>query len=407
MVLFAETEEKIFGDIMMEILNGTNLSRTSPGSKMRALAEATSKKIGYMWTQFDLNIAQAFIDGADSKFLNYIGDLMGVERLGEKSANVSSSDRNIRFYVDLGTFGDINSGNSIILTQGTLIGTTTAGGGIQYRVIVNTVLAASDNEAYIAVQSVRSGSNVNVGAGQLKYHNFSDYTDSINDSLKVTNDTEIIYGQDIEGDINYRYRITNQILNLEKANATAIRLAALVTPGVADIIDIPYHRGIGTYDLMIKSVTPSISDSLIANVQEAIDGVTSQGINPKARGPKEMGISLSGTIYLKRKVTPKEQDEIVSTVTDNVSTYINNLDINEEFVINQIIERVLATSDNIKTIGTSTKPLDNLFLYSVSKLEDNKVRSTLLTDYQAATDERIIVENVYAGSTPIVFRIGT
>lgn len=405
MPLFAETEDKIFGDIMTEILEGTNLSRSSPGSKMRTLTEAVSKKMGRMWSQFDLNMVQAFLEGAEGKFLNYFGDLMGVERLGEEPASISSVDKNVRFYVEVGTFGDINGGSSILVTRGTLLGTQDAGTGIQYRVVVDTVLAASTNEAYVAVQSLRSGSTVNVGKGRLVYHNFTNYNDSVNDTLKVTNDSEIVKGQDIENETNYRFRISNQVLSLEKANKTAIRLAALVVPGVADIVSLPYHRGIGTYDLMIKSTTPSITSSLIANVQEAINEVTSHGIYPIARGPREIGISMVGSLVLKNKVSAKEQTDILTAVVNNVTYYINNLDIGEDFVINEVVERVMSTSDVIKTLGIPNKPLDSLFSYTPSRLEDNKIRASLLADLDASDDERIIVENRYAGETPILFRI--
>jgi len=405
MPLFAETEDKIFGDIMVEVLERTNLSRSSPGSKMRTLVECVSKKMGRMWSQFDLNMTQAFLDGAEGKFLNYFGDLMGVERLGEEPASISSTDRNIKFYVEVGTFGDINDGNSILVPSGKLIGTQEAGTGISYRTVVDTVLAASTNEGYIACQSVRSGGAVNVGKGKLVHHNFIDYTDHINSSLKVTNDAEIVKGQDLEGDTNYRFRIANQVLSLERANATAIRLAALVVPGVADIVSLPYHRGLGTYDLMIKSNTPSISDSLITNVQAAINSVTSHGIHPVARGPREIGISMVGSLILKNQVSAKEQTDIITGVTTNVTNYINNLDINEEFIINEVIERVMSTSDVIKTLGSPNKPLDSLFSYTPSRLEDNKIRAALLADLDPSEDERIIVENRYAGQTPILFRI--
>lgn len=405
MPLFAETEDKIFGDIMTDVLGRTNLSRSSAGSKMRTLIESVSKKMGRMWSQFDLNMIQAFVDGAEGKFLNYIGDLLQVPRLGEEPASISSSDRNVKFYVEVGTFGDLNNGNSILIPKGKIIGTQEAGTGISYRTVIDTVLAASTNEAYIAVQSVRSGSLVNVGKGTLVYHNFTDYTDSSNDTLKVTNDAEIIKGQDIENETNYRFRITNQVLSLERANRTAIRLAALAVPGVADIVSLPYHRGIGTYDLMIKSTVPSISSSLIANVQEAIGNVTSHGIYATARGPREVGVSMVGSLILKNRVSAKEQTDIITAVTDNVTYYINNLDIGEDFVINEVVERVMSTSDVIKTLGVPNKPLDSLFSYTPSKLEDNKIRASLLADLDPSEDERIIVENRYAGNTPILFRI--
>ena len=40
MPLFAETEEKIFGDILFDVVSTTNISRTSPGSKARISSHA-------------------------------------------------------------------------------------------------------------------------------------------------------------------------------------------------------------------------------------------------------------------------------------------------------------------------------------------------------------------------------
>ena len=60
---------------------------------MRALAEAVSRKMGRMYSVFDLNFAQAFLDAAEGQYLNFIGDMMGVSRLGEQAATVTSQDR--------------------------------------------------------------------------------------------------------------------------------------------------------------------------------------------------------------------------------------------------------------------------------------------------------------------------
>ena len=405
MPLFSESEEKIYGDILLDILDGTNITRTSPGSKVRAISEALSRKLGKMWRTFDLNVGQAFIDGANGQYLDYIGDMMGIARLGEEPAAISALDRNVKFYVDAGTFGTINGGSSVLIPSGTIISTGSDGEGIRYRTIINTILDATTSEGYISVESVASGSGVNVGRGQLIYHDFNDYSDSANNTLKVTNVAEVIQGQDLELDANYRFRITNQIVNLERANATAIRLAALTVPGVADVTVIPYHRGIGTYDILIEAVTPTVSETLIAAVQLAVDQVTAMGIVGTVRGPIELGLSVVGTLTLRRTIAAQEQTNLIESVTNNVTDYINELDIAEDFIVNEMVERVMATSDLIKNIGTATKPFDQVFLYTPSKLEDNKIRSTLLGDYSPEVDEKILVENVYAGTTPILFRV--
>lgn len=405
MPLFAESEEKIFGDILIDVVNNTTITRTTPGAKMRTLIEAVSRKMGRMWSSFDLNVGQAFLDGARGRYLSFIGEMMGLPRLGESPADISFNDGIIRFYVEIGTFGDINSGGHILIPSGTIISTGVNGTGIQYRVTANTILQASASEAFVSARSVSTGENVNVGAKKLTYHNFNNYADSLNSTLKVINDSDIITGRDVENDANYKYRIANQVLVQERANRMAIRFAALAVPGVADVVHLPYHRGIGTYDLLIKSVTPTVPQSLIDTVNNEILKVTSEGLVPRARGPVEVGASVVGTLTLKNALPADERDSLIENVTTNLTDYINGLDIAEDLIVNELIERVMSTSAVIKNLGVYTKPFDSMFLYKPSRLQDNKVRSTLVSDYIPKTDERIIVENRYAGDTPILFRV--
>ena len=404
MPLFAENREKIFGEIMNDLVNSTNLTRSSPGSKTRALVEAVSKKMGRMYSTFDLNFGQAFLDGAEGKWLNFIGDMMGVPRLGEQAAVVTALDRNLKFTVDLGTFGDINSGSSITIPAGTIISTGAGGSGIRYRVVVSTVLASDASEGYVSIQSVRTGSVQNVGRGMLRHHDFNNYTGYLNKSLKVTNEADIVTGGDIETDSNYRFRIANQVIAAEGANDTAVRFAALTIPGVADVTYLPHHRGIGTYDLLIKSTTPTVSSSLLSAITSAVAQVTAQGILYRVKAPSEIGFSLVGSLKYRRTLSAEEETKIIDSATTNVTDYVNSLDIGEELILQEILERVLSTSDLIKKVGETTKPFDNIFIYRPSRLEDNKVRATLIDDYTAGSDERIIVENKYAGATPVLFR---
>ncbi len=371
---------------------------------MRGLSEAVSRKMGRMYSTFDLNFAQAFLDGAEGQFLNFFGDMMGVARLGEQAATVTADDRVVRFTVDVGTFGDINGAVSITLTSGSIVSTESGANGIRYRVVVDTVLPAADDEAFVSVQSLKTGSSQNVGRNQLRFHDFTGYADSANNTLKVTNDADVITGGDLETDTNYRFRIANQTLSSEQANSTAIRLAALVVPGVSDITVLSFHSGIGSYDILIKSVTPTVSTSLISTVQTSVTGVTSNGIVTNVRGPSELGLSVVGSLQYRRRLSTEEEVSILQSTTNNITDYMNNLDIGEEFVVQEALERVLTTSDLIKKVGATAKPFDNLFLYRPSRLDDNKVRSTLIDDFDPESDERLIVENQFAGATPVLFR---
>ena len=402
MALFAETEDKIFGEILNDIVNETNLRRVSPGSKTRAIAQALAKKLGQMYRKFDVNIALAFLDGAEGRYLDFIGDMLGTPRLGEQSAKVTAAESNLKFYVDTGTFGDINGGQPILITSGTAISTSSSG-GISYVVPYNMILSASEDEAFVAGQSSRPGTLQNVGVNQLIFHNFINYSDIANETLKVTNDAEIVTGQAVESETNYRFRIANKVVSSEGANLTAIRIAALSVPGVADL---PFHRGIGTYDLLIKSTTPKASSGLIAAVQEATDQVTAQGIVGTVRKPKETGLSLVASLTFRRALSSGDQQTIIQNVTTNISDYVNGLDIGEEFIVQEALERARGASDEIKNVGTTARPFDTIYIYRETKLDpDQKVRSILLGDFAPEADERIIVEQQFAGATPILVRV--
>lgn len=405
MPLFSKSKDKIFGTILKDIVDSTTLSKVSIGSKTRSFSEAVSSELGRMYRKFDLNVALPFLSAAEGKYLDFLGDMLGVERLGQVKAESSSSERNVRFYVDSGTFGDINSNSSIVLTSGTIISTGEAATGVLYIVPYNVILSSSLSETYIAVRALKAGSVSNIGRRQLIYHDFTDYADSANDTLKVINDAEIIKGEDGETDTNYRFRISQQTTAAEAANQTAIRLAILTTAGVADVVMIPFFQGIGTFDVLLKSITPVLPDGLVSAVDESISKVVAHGISYRVRGPVEIGFSVIGTLTLRKKLSSQEETGIINAVTTNISDYVNSLDIAEDLIINEMVERVMSTSPEIKNIGIATKPFDNLYIYRPSKLEDNKVRNTLIGDYSPQEDERIIVETQYGGETPVLFRI--
>jgi hypothetical protein len=325
--------------------------------------------------------------------------------LGEELGSVGAGDRVIRFYVDIGSFGDINSGISIFLPSGTIVSTGPNETGVLYRLVSSVILPLDENEMFVSVEAVRSGSVSNLGINQLVYHNFNDYTDSFNNSLKVTNLAEINTGQDVESDTNYRFRIANQVPSSEKANLTSVRLAALTVPGVADITLIPFFHGIGTYDILVKATTPNVSQSLLNIVTESVLKTTGQGLIANVRGPIEIGVSMTGTLTLRRAVSTTEESNVAAAVTANVTDYINNLDIAEDFIVNEVVERVMATSDIIKNVGRANLPLDRVFIHRPSSLEDNKIRSKLLGDFSPDVDEKLLVENRFAGATPILFRV--
>lgn len=405
-VLLAQTEEKIVGTLLNDLTENTGLTRASPGSKVRAFADAVGKKIGLLYTYMDVNIMSAFLSGAQDRYLDFFGQMLGMPRLDPQTASVDSAHKMIKFYTESpNTFGSINGGNSILLTGGTIVSSSSSG-GVRYKVLYNAVLPAASSYTYISAIALQDGSAANIGAGRLVYHDFNGYVDYVAGTLLVTNEAEITCGRDIEGDENYRYRLSNALLASEKANLVAVRLAVLQVPGVADLVVESFPRGLGTFDVTIKSVSPVVPAGLISAVEEAIEKVAALGVLPLVKAPVEVGVSMTMTLRLTKVLGGDEKDMIISNVQDNVANYINNLDIGEELVVNEIVQRVMETDTRIKDMGVANKPISTIFIYRPSLLESGKVREELLGNYVAAVDERVIVETGEGLVTPISVIIG-
>lgn len=400
-VLLSKEDSKIAGEVLYSIVNDTGLTRSTPGSKARTLSEALGRVGGRLYKRLDQNLLQSFISGARGRYLDFIGNMLNTPRLGQETARTTAAQQIVKFYVNLGTFGTINGGSSILIASGTIISTGMNSQGILYRVLYDTVLPSDSSETYIAVESMQTGSGQNVGTGRLIYHNFSNYTDVLNNSLRVTNEAEISSAQDVEIDDNYRYRLSNAVIGQQQANQTAIRLAALQVPGVADVILVPHIRGLATFDIIIESVTPNTNAALLNAVSASVNDVVANGSSFDVKAPDETGIAAELTLTLSSALNTNEKNLIKRAVQRNVSDYINNLDIGEDLIINEIVKIVLGTDERISDMGVPNKPIDKLYMYKTSRLQDSKTRSELIANYSPSAYERVIIETTEVTGDPI------
>jgi uncharacterized phage protein gp47/JayE len=264
-------------------------------------------------------------------------------------------------------------------------------------------LISGNSEQYISVEAVIPGTNSNIGINTLAKHNFSNYTDFINDTLKVINVAPITNGRGIESDVNYRFRISQATTSAEAANETAIRLAVLSVPGVADVSIIPYIRGIGTFGIYIKSTSTIISEGLLSASQSVIDKEQALGNAGVALEPTLAGLEMVIKLNLTGDFSADELTEIETNAIQATEDYVNNLDIGEEFIQQELVSRILRSDERIRNLGTTyEKPFDQVYLYREALSEDNRVRSELLIDYIPSRTERIVLEPSIA--QPVLIR---
>lgn len=383
--------DQLMGDSLEELVSTTNITRTTPGSKARSLLQVVNRKLNKSYQEFDINFLRTFLPFAQGRFLDYIGDMLGTTRLGSARAIVSSLEENFKFSVASGTFGDLNSGSNILVPAGTQISSLPGNEGIVYRILSGFYLPSTDTEFFFSAEAVRDGSASNAGSGTLVNTTFTGYT--LGTGLLVTNLGPINSGTDIESDNNFRFRLANQVLAAEGGNETSVRLAILSVPGVQDVISLKYARGIGTFDFVIQTIIPNTPDSVINSCQLAIERSQSYGIRGKAVAPTLTGMSFQISITWRSDTKTTERTEIKRGISNAIQDYINNLDIAEEFIYNELIQRILDVSDKIKNVGTAQQAIDQIFIYRNTKVNDSSVKEEIQDDYAPDTDERLIIED--------------
>jgi uncharacterized phage protein gp47/JayE len=389
-LVFEKTFEKLQSETMSELTSSTNITRVTPGAKARTLAQIFNRKLNKAYQDFDINFLRTFLPFAQGRFLDYIGDAVNVPRLGSARANVETSSQLQRVYVEDGTFGDLNNGNDIFLPVGLIISTLPQNEGITYRLTEGVVLPAASTELFIPVEATRDGVISNVGPDTLKFTTFNNY--AANTGLLFNNVGIINTGREVESDTNYRFRISNQALSAEAANQTAVRLALLVIPGVADLVAVPYARGIGTFDYIIQTVVPNTPQPVIEACQQAIARVQGFGISGRAVRPRLTGMSFTISITWRNDATATDRETIKKAIPTAIQNYVNNLKIGEEFIYNELIQVVMDVDNKIKNIGTAAEAIDQIFIYRESKLRDNSLKEELIGDYAPSSDERLIIE---------------
>lgn len=385
----------------------TSLTFLSPGSKARQMVEVLGEELGLEAEKFDANVGSALLRGAKGVLLDYIGELFGSSRIKNEKAEIFEEEENFMLYTLEPSFGDINNGENIVIPKGKMLLMNTEDAGPTQVIYTNTeeiTLPIDENQVYFSAAAWETGESSNVGANSLVFHDFSNYSDSLNRTLLVTNNESVTYGRDTESDDNYRYRIQKEKISGEAGNETAIRLGLLLVPGVADVVRIPYSRGVGTVDWLIRSTSPVVSEALIATAQDVVDRTQSSGTSNMAKSPNIIGVEMAFSLTYKVVLEDRDKEKIKTEVRKNLSDYANNLDIGQSLVVDQIVKVVLNSSDQIESMGAdnSSSNFDHIFIHKRSGYSNSIIRNTLTTDYKSKRYERVILEPRV--ETPILIR---
>lgn len=308
------------------------VSQLSPGGIARALVETANRHLEAFYESLSTNMAMAFVSQATGAYLDLHGALFGLSRRTERDARILAEDNALRFYVNSGTLidrlpktGDLNRG---YIPKGTTI--TNDDASIVYVVEEDVTFERTATEVFVPARASVAGSSANVGAFNLRKHSLPVY------DVFVTNPIAITSGRSIESDEEYRTRIVNSLLAAEGANETAIRLAALSAPGVADVRVIPFGFGAGSFKVMVIPQGNRVPVQTLIDVQRYIENISSFGIFFTVEEPMYRRISMIVSLRYTPDVITTERSVVRNSVERALLNYIGSIPIGGELVMTQV-----------------------------------------------------------------------
>jgi uncharacterized phage protein gp47/JayE len=403
MPFFPKTKQELVQQGLQDLLANTNITQLSPGGKARFFIEVTSKEQAKQHALFDQNLLQSYIQYAKDRFLDFFGDMFGLPRL--EATHAESTDNNFMFYVQSGTFGDINNGASFTIPAGQTITTTSFQGNIitpgltsqpviTYSTTEEAICNADSSFVYVSIRANVEGKNSSIPKNVLTTHSFTNYSLSSSNLLKCTNRFAIDNGDEREADGAYRYRLLQVFRAKEKAIKAAIRLAALSVPGVSDVKIVNGEQGPGTYSLYILSMTPTVSQELIQNITASCAVVSAEGVRPYILAPKNIGFEFVASVNWNPKTSTEQRAKEYGYMREALENFFNGTEIGDSIDLVDVISELLNSAPSALSIGKAVpNKFEEVYVYRSSPDGTGSTRSKLLTETVSLLyNERAILE---------------
>lgn len=322
---------------LQQLVTRSAISNQTVGGIARSLIEVINLNVAEYYDILDINTAMGFVSTAEGYFLDLIGQLFNMTRMQATSAGATSSDSVQQFYVASGYLSTYIP--TLTIVQGTTV--SSADGTIVFTVPSNTTFGPTDTSVYVPIVANGTGTNYNVPVNTLVLNSLG------LPNVFTTNVAVIAAGTNIETDDNFRYRIANATLSAAMANQTAITLAALSVPGVANVIIQPYARGIGTFDVIVVPTNGLATAGMISAVQTNINTVQALGMTGTAIAPTVVPVSIGVALTFVNGTSSATQANVIAQVQTNVSNYIVNIPIGGIFVLDQLTAVIINTDPSI------------------------------------------------------------
>jgi uncharacterized phage protein gp47/JayE len=342
-------------DARQRLLDRTDITNVAADSRASTLLELPLSEMDVLWAALTDLESNSFLSTASGQYLDAIGELVGIRRLPSRKADTIGPV--FKFYLQS------PRGTAVSVPSGTRVWTPDDP-QVSFYTKVSVSIPANSLEVYTPIEAANEGSFYTAGAYTLTAHSINDVT------LYCTNSYPVTSGRDVEPDENLRFRIAGAPFQWARGNQTAVRNGLLVIPGVRDVKVVQFSRGTGSLEVLVYSHYPTVSDELLARVQEELDErLLAHGVQGVAVAPTTVSVGIRASLVFMPDATVEQVGAGRRSARQAVVNYLNNLNIGQSAVMDQV-ERVMLNSSqyiqevilNLIEVDDHTRPPENILV---------------------------------------------
>lgn len=345
-IVYSKTKTEILGRMMQALESNAGITATYPGSIARAFAESVAVEVGDLYDALKFAINQTSIATASGKSLDLIGELYGVRRSSiTPEAEQERASYNIEFYISAPTSSDIT------IPQDTLIFndvTEFAERQYQYKLVGSSTIVAGTTKAYGRIQPTFTSQDFTAAKNSLTRHNFVSTDGTI---VYCSNPKEVYSMPGMEGDDNYRRRISMSIKERSYGTAESLRLNALAVPGVRDVRIRESSYGLGSCDIIVVPDSQSVDPLFVQSLVENLSGRKPVGIKLNIRIADRVPISVVANIVLPQGLSATAITAIETQANTFIKKYLNSFTIGGTLSFSEIEMAIRSSSDFIRSVN--------------------------------------------------------
>lgn len=150
-----------------------------------------------------------------------------------------------------------------------------------------------------------------------------------------------------EPDDDYRARIVNQVSVQQNANLISLRIRALQINGVADVQFKRFTQGAGSFTCYVIPQVFPITNDLLAQIETVMNESAAYGMAFEVKTSTYVPVDLTLNLIFRTKSTSLEREYVRNRVISNVTTYMKELNMGNPIIINEVVQRVMETSEQI------------------------------------------------------------